>query len=190
MLKNGKRKAASPLTSYPPDEQSTMSNSLEAELMQFGLTRNQARVYINLLGDVPQTVKDIASVTNLHRVDVYRRLEELQQMGIAENYLGAPQRFRGVNPHLALDLLVERMENSISGLKETTQATESHLEKYILARRSAGMPQVSSRSGSYKLLAGRSNYYAEVRKLIQGARFEVLRVVSSNGVVRSFKNGI
>ena len=88
-------------------------------LLHLGLTASQAKVYLALLrlaADNKGTT--IAKFADVPRQDVYRLLDELQQIGIVQKTLVRPATFRCVPPEETVTILLERRMSDFSQLKK------------------------------------------------------------------------
>ncbi len=159
-----------------------------SKLLQYGLTSNQARIYLFLLGRKPVSASVISKELGLHRVDVYRKLRELRDLGIVDVHLDSPKRYEAIDPDAAISALLGRMESKIHSLQNYSEDLRTNLRQFQVARRANDNEgSLSTYSdGLYKLVTGRERYYYEMSKLVRNAKFEVLRILSSGGLVRTF----
>jgi sugar-specific transcriptional regulator TrmB len=99
-------------------------------LIEFGLTRCQAKVYLALvkLGEDSKALT-VFKVSNVARQDVYRILNELEQLGLVERVIAQPTRFRAISLGEAASIMLERKRKICSEL--STKVKE--LEKRIVA---------------------------------------------------------
>lgn len=63
-------------------------------LSDFGLTRNQAKVYIATAQLGLSSVGQISKLSKVRREDVYRVLPKLEKKGLIEKLLGTPTKIR------------------------------------------------------------------------------------------------
>ena len=77
-------------------------SKLILELSAYGLSLNQAKVYLFLLTNGITSARPIATSLGLHRVEVYRKLRELEELGLVEIYLSSPKRYSATEPKEAL----------------------------------------------------------------------------------------
>ncbi|MCZ2856768.1 MAG: hypothetical protein O2U62_06710, partial [Candidatus Bathyarchaeota archaeon] len=63
-------------------------------LTDFGLTGNQAKVYLAAARLRLASVGQISKVSKVRREDVYRILPKLEKMGLVERLLGKPTKIR------------------------------------------------------------------------------------------------
>ncbi len=78
-------------------------------LKNFGLTENEAEVYLLLLklGNAPAS--EIAGKTNIHRINIYDILERLQEKGLVSFVIaGKRKQYEAINPKKILEIEEER----------------------------------------------------------------------------------
>jgi len=80
-------------------------------LSDFGLTRNQAKVYLAIAKLGIATVSQVSKMSKVRREDVYRIMPKLEKMGLTEKILGKPARVRAVPVEDALSLLIKREQD-------------------------------------------------------------------------------
>ncbi len=85
-------------------------------LSDFGLTHNQAKVYIALAKLGLASASEASKVSNVRREDIYRILPKLEKMGLIERILGNPIKVRATPIKEALSLLIKR-ERDIANRK-------------------------------------------------------------------------
>lgn len=134
----------------------------------------------------------ISRLLGLHRVEVYRKLRELEELGLVELYLSSPKRYGATEPKEALSTMLRRQEQRLKTFKERSAELIRGLDKL---RTKAGVrPKIGESErqseSSYKLVLGQSRYVNELRERIRGAHREVLRIVSAGGVIRTFLAGL
>ena len=87
-------------------------------LLHLGLTVSQAKVYLALLKlETDNKGITIAKFADVPRQDVYRLLDELQQIGIVQKTLTRPATFRCVSAVETASILLERRMRDFSQLK-------------------------------------------------------------------------
>jgi sugar-specific transcriptional regulator TrmB len=157
-------------------------------LTSYGLTINQARVYLFLLAKGPSAARLVSEALNLHRVDVYRKLRELENLGMLEQHLNSPRRFSAIDPKIAMAILLAKQEEKLT---KSRQLSGELLPKLLGLKNSFDSSEWGrgDANGTYRLGSGRTRYHNEMRDLMRNARKEVLRVVSADGIVRNFQSG-
>lgn len=76
------------------------------ELKDFGLTQNQAKVYVALLKLRVGPVIGISKLSSVRREEVYRALAELEKHGMIERIIGKPLKFRALRLEQTLPMLL------------------------------------------------------------------------------------
>lgn len=188
---SGKTSLSSPLYLRPVEPNIDTENSkYTLELTNYGLSTTQARIYLFLLrkrGAV--SVREISNDLGLHRVDVYRKLGELKELGAVEVYLDSPRKFSALEPGLVISGLVNKMEKRVDSLQDYGEKLGKMLTHYSQTQSIASKNNTSNAQDegtTYKVVAGREPFYKEMHKIVKEAKQEVLRIVSPNGLVRTF----
>jgi len=99
-------------------------------LTDFGLTGNQAKVYLAAARLRLASVGQISKVSKVRREDVYRILPKLEKMGLVERLLGKPTKIRATPAEEALSILIKHEEDTarkrVSALKTKTKTFLKH----------------------------------------------------------------
>lgn len=112
--------------------------SLLSSLEEFGLTTNEAKVYVTCLSLGPNSIQKIAHRAKLNRVSVYTVIAQLTKKGfVREQTIGNKRRFAAYPPMKLYDLL-GREQDRIHHLEESLNTLIPELK--------AQMHEVSSRT--------------------------------------------
>ena len=183
------------MTSHEREQSTTLprpyfdQNSLAAKLTLFRLTISQARVYLFLLRAGPANVRTISKQLGLHRVEVYRKLKELEELGIIDVVISSPKSYVSLEPKIALRNLLIRVEQESVRLKKTLPTLKRQLTAYqSLEKNQRSAPAPTERY--YRMAHGMDRYYDMVARLVRNASNEVLTVVSPKGVKEIFQRGL
>ncbi|MEM0075359.1 MAG: helix-turn-helix domain-containing protein [Conexivisphaerales archaeon] len=166
-------------------------HKLVTDLTLYGLTPNQAKLYLHLLRNRISGAKEISRALNIHRVDVYRRLRELEELGIVEVYLDFPKKFVAVNPRATLESLVQRVKsrlNQLEGARADLQRRLDKVEKSAQIYNPANIPL--NQENYYKFSRGTTQYFTELARLLKNAKQEILKISSANGLHRAMATGL
>ncbi len=79
-----------------------------------GLTVLQAKVYLALTSSGKATIKTISKTANVARQDIYRLVAELQELGIVEKIIAAPNEFRAIPLRDGINILLKRKQKENS----------------------------------------------------------------------------
>jgi sugar-specific transcriptional regulator TrmB len=150
-------------------------------LIDFGLTRNQAKVYLAVAKLGLATVGKISKVSKVRREDVYRILPKLEKMGLVEKLLEKPTRIRATPVKEALSILIKHEEeasrNKVSALKAKTETFLKHF---------ARTPRLEAEEkGHFALLPKRDSIMAKMLTMMQSAERE-LNIVFSRSQLMQF----
>ncbi|MCW4002456.1 MAG: hypothetical protein NWE95_00885 [Candidatus Bathyarchaeota archaeon] len=88
--------------------------------MAYGLTLNQAKIYITMIQFKVDTIKAISNFSKLPVESIYRSIEGLEKKHLVEKQLSKPIKFKVLAPKEAL-LLLKKMDNDkrVSLYKQT-----------------------------------------------------------------------
>ena len=88
-------------------------------LRKFGLSTNQAKIYLAILRSGHASVSDISKATGIPREDIYRRiLPKLESVGLVTRLLGSTIKVTAVPPESALGILSGKAEQMVIEMKQ------------------------------------------------------------------------
>ncbi len=106
------------------------ADGLEKEVARImGLTSNEAKIYLALLGENALTVSQLSKTTGIHRTRVYDNLKGLENKGIVTCVDGEPKQFVTVPVAIAISHLIEQMTESLERRKEKLYALQCVLQR-------------------------------------------------------------
>jgi sugar-specific transcriptional regulator TrmB len=79
-------------------------------LNRLGLSISQAKVYLTLAQVEDATIKTIAQITKIARQDIYRIMNDLQEIGLVEKIVAAPNKFRAIPFVEGITILAQRKQ--------------------------------------------------------------------------------
>jgi HTH-type transcriptional regulator, sugar sensing transcriptional regulator len=91
--------------------------TIEQTLENFGMQKNEIKVYLHLAEEGSKKAKDICNTIKIHRTETYRLLHHLEKKGLVYNVLEKPVKFFAVPLDEAIDLLVETQKTKIQMLQ-------------------------------------------------------------------------
>ena len=105
---------------------------LTEKLADFGLTVNQAKVYLSVVQSRITNVPRIAQNTQLHRQDIYKMMPKLEKMGLITRLIGKPAKFEALPIEMALESLVlnvrKEAEERIARLKDSLETLKKEVK--------------------------------------------------------------
>jgi sugar-specific transcriptional regulator TrmB len=103
-------------------------------LTTIGLTHCQAKIYLALLTLGKANTKKIQSHSGVPRQDIYRVLNELQNIGLVEKIISAPTEFKAIEIQEGLSILLKRKVDEYDIIKKKT---DELLNKFATKREDA-----------------------------------------------------
>jgi sugar-specific transcriptional regulator TrmB len=113
-----------------------MIDEFAEPLSRFGITFNQAKIYLATLSLGEASIESISKLAKVRREDVYRTLPKLCQVGIVHRLLGTPLRVRAIPLREATRILIQEKQAAM-GLELYELATlaeelaHNHKEKFL-----------------------------------------------------------
>jgi sugar-specific transcriptional regulator TrmB len=131
-------------------------------LLELGLTRNQASLYLTLLSVKKSDARKLSLSTGIQRTEVYRCLSELELKGLVDRKIGLPIEFTPVAPSVGLQHALEAKIN----------ATENTERKTIEFIRNFQTIENVEDNNSYeiKVINGRKRIVDNIKKQHDGAK--------------------
>lgn len=102
-------------------------NGIARDIMEFGLTRNQAKVYVALLKLGVAPVIRISQLSKVRREEVYRALAELEKRGVVERIIGKPLKYKALPIDQALPGLLDQKRQEIEWTLSNLEAKKQNL---------------------------------------------------------------
>jgi len=111
-------------------------------LCDFGLTVNQAKVYVTIVKLGSAQVGEISKYSKVRREDIYRALPKLEEMGLIEKSLGAPVKIRALPLEEALNLLIKRRQDEASEkMSKLNVSADEFLKQYKMGKPEAKLEE-------------------------------------------------
>jgi sugar-specific transcriptional regulator TrmB len=91
----------------------SVSDDKNVEMLRdFGLTTNQAKVYLAIVRFGLASIGQISRLSKVRREDVYRIIPKLEELGLTERILGTPSKVRATPLGDAFSRLIKREEDA------------------------------------------------------------------------------
>ena len=149
-----------------------MEKGTAEKLAEFGLTKNESRVYLALLEVGPTTTKALIEKSGMHTSKVYEALERLAQKGLARFALeGGRKKFQAADPQGIIFFLEEKQAELERG-KEAAK-------KMLPALRALEKPAARQSVAVFQGLKG-------YKSMLDG----MLREIGKNGEYDAFASGM
>ena len=156
---------------------------LYEELGEYGLTDNEAKVFLHLLKLGPMKASEIGLSLGISRTEVYNILTSLQNKGVIEASLDRPAKFSAIGFEKALDILIEAQRRRIM----TMEKSKGELMEIWKTVR---VPSRIEEQEKLQLLKGVEQIYARFSDMLDEAKEEVNIVAFKTELVRAYNAGI
>jgi len=91
--------------------------ALQEKLRDFGLTKNESKIYVFLSKSGPKKAIEISTEERIPRTETYHLLSNLETKGIVEPSVEKPTRFSAVVIEKAIESIIRNQETKIGELK-------------------------------------------------------------------------
>ncbi len=148
-------------------------------LGNLGLTGLQAKIYCSLLEAGRDTASNLACLLAINRVDTYRVLRTLHDMGLVEVSVARPTIYIAIPPKEAINVLVARAENRVRDMKSIIP----DVLPWLASLQSAGNAKeiINANQGRFVMKTGKQIYHA-YSSMINSAQTSILKVWSQGGL--------
>jgi sugar-specific transcriptional regulator TrmB len=150
------------------------------KLVDFGLTGNQAKVYVAAARLKLATVGRISRVSKVRREDVYRILPKLEEMGMAEKLLGKPIKVRATPVEDALSVLIKREEDKS---RKKVTSLKAKREDFLKQFENSPMLEMEKKP-HFSLLPNRENILAKLLTMMKSSEKEIDIVFSRSQIMQ------
>ncbi|MEM4982934.1 MAG: helix-turn-helix domain-containing protein [Candidatus Bathyarchaeia archaeon] len=149
------------------------------ELLQsFGLTRVQAQIFVHLTKKGASSISALSSTLKTNRMNVYRNLKKMQNMGIVDVIPGKPMKFSAVPVALALDILLSATKNKV--LEMENKRTKILEEFSKLSSQQQGYTVESK----FRVHCGRRNVYSVMIQMLEKSEREACLLTTPSDLMR------
>ncbi|HJT10812.1 MAG TPA: helix-turn-helix domain-containing protein [Candidatus Nitrosotalea sp.] len=159
---------------------------IKSELMKFGLTQNQAKVYIFLGKFGPKTVPEIFKALDLPRTETYYIINVLQNRGVVTSELSTPIRYTALPIEKTISILIEAEKekiNSLSKQKEEISELWNEVPASVIER-------TEGEKEKLQMLQGNPQIFTKITNMVNTAREEILILGSVKDLSRFYHSNI
>jgi sugar-specific transcriptional regulator TrmB len=154
-------------------------------LSDFGLTYNQAKVYITIAKLGMASVGQVSKSSKVRREDVYRMLPKLEKKGLIEKILGKPARIRATPVEDALSLLIRQEQDFVnSRLSQLMDKKDAFLENF----KAYEMNPTKKEGVHFALISQRDGIFNRGLNMIKNAEREIAVITSRYEFYQLFAN--
>jgi sugar-specific transcriptional regulator TrmB len=114
-----------------------MEGDLVKRLTRFGLSVNQAKVYLSIAQSASASVNTISKTTHIYRQDIYKILPKLEKMGLITKTIERPLTIAAIPVEEALNFIIsieqQKASERIKSLKADLKALSNAIEENRIA---------------------------------------------------------
>jgi len=175
------------ITIFDTDTDSTMSghrltlDKLREDLAKFGLTANQAKVYIFLGKYGSKTAPEVCKSLKLPRTETYHLLTTLQNKGIVSATFQHPIRFTALPLEKAVWVLVNAEKERVNSLQ---QQEKSITELWNTIPEFTTTPE--SKENKFQMLQGNNQVNSKIREMVNTVESEILVLGSEKDYLKFY----
>ena len=147
---------------------------INSELINFGLTKNQAKVFIYLGKYGAKTASDISKALQLPRTETYHLVNSLQSLGLVMAELSHPTKYTAMEMRTAITTLVKQEQERIDTLS-TKEESLSEMWKQIPF---FAVETDESKTEKMQLLHGSGPITNKIKEMVMSST-ESIRVLGS-----------
>lgn len=151
-------------------------------LSDFGLTRNQAKVYIATAQLGLASVGQISKLSKVRREDVYRLLPKLEKRGLIEKLLGTPTKIRATPIKEAIAILIKREEEKAS--ERVTQLKVKTKEFLRDFDPNSLKPAIATEEANFALISQRDGILTKVLNIIESSKKKLDLICSTTKLMQ------
>lgn len=157
---------------------------LSKRLLSFGFTKEEARVYIFLLGMGPCPARVISRRFDANRMKTYRTLKALEEKGLVQRIMGRPIRFVAASLGETLRQHIDELKSTLSDLEKSEAEILDELEKLSKGE------QPMLEEPRFRFFQGRQQIYEQLIQMSQRSMNEINIVTTGNDLNRLALMGI
>jgi len=164
----------------PPGE--TPYDSLLTSLLEFGLTQNQARVYLFLSKNTSKSAPEISKSLKIPRTETYHLLNGLQSKGITIAAFGKPTKFQAVPFDKSINILVSN---------ERTRLDELEKQSLYMISQWNMIPETETddaliKENRFQIVQGKVSIVGKLNQLINSAKKDVYLLGSEKDFMKFY----
>jgi len=160
-------------------------DELAEKLSDFGITYNQAKVYIATAKLGIASVSQISKKSNVAREEVYRILPKLEEMGLIEKTVERPIRIKATNVQSVLSILINREKDMI--LKKISKL-KAQRDEVLKDFQTIKMEPKSEEAAHLTIISQRQAIIQKILSMIGAAKRTVCIAISRDQFIHFFTN--
>ena len=160
-----------------------MVEQIQGELLQFGLTPNEARIFLFLARVGSRKASEVAISLSIHRTETYHLLTGLQNKGLVSATFQHPIKFIATPLEKAIDLLISIEREKISIVERRKD------QVFKIWENLPSWEQEEAPQERFQVLAGTAPVHLMAKQMLEKARKSVQVVSSEADLGRLYHSG-
>jgi len=155
---------------------------INENLIEYGLTPNQSKVYLYLTKTGEKTASGISKNLNIPRTESYHLLNSLEQKGIIFSIFGKPTKFNAVPIEDALTIIIDNEKKRVLDLelkKEKIMTLWETVPKYVGESENVD-------GNKFQILQGKNSILVKIERMAKTAKEEVLVLGSDSNFIKFY----
>lgn len=188
----GQIDAESQIRIFTADEDSSLYEykikleKIKKEMIKFGLTHNQAKIYIYLGKYGAKTAPEVVKSLGMPRTETYFILNTLQSKGIVTAEFSSPTRYVALPIEQAISTLINTEKENLNILaKQEKSVTEMWKEIPTFAIETTELKQ-----DRLQTMEGTGQIYSKIKDMIKTAREQIIVFGSEKDISRFYHSEI
>jgi sugar-specific transcriptional regulator TrmB len=153
-------------------------------LKKFGLSKNEAKVYVYLAKFGEQKAYMVSRSLLLHRTETYKILRRLEEKGLVIRILEKPIKFAAIPVDKALENLIQEKKQRVTRLEEQKQKILSSWSVFSFPTKDS-----EAYDEFIQVLKGRNQIHVKLNEIIGNAKNEILIAASDDNLLQMFYSG-
>ncbi len=159
---------------------------IKNELVKFGLTHNQSKIYIYLGKYGPKTAPEVVKSLGMPRTETYFILNTLQNKGIVTAEFSSPTRYMAIPIEQAIYTLINTEKENLNMLaKQQKSITDMWMEVPAFAVETTEIKQ-----DKLQTMEGTGQIYSKIKDMIRTAKEQIIIFGSEKDISRFYHSEI
>jgi sugar-specific transcriptional regulator TrmB len=151
-------------------------------LVDLGLKKLDAKVYIILSKTGPQRAKEIARLLRVSKQQLYPSLKNLRSKSLVNSTLERPARFAAVKFDKALDLFAKAKMEEAKNIQQKKGSLLSDWQSIVIK-------EAEDKSAKFTVIEGRKYIYSKIQQMIQETKNQLSIITTVPSLVRADQFG-
>ncbi|MEM2341530.1 MAG: helix-turn-helix domain-containing protein [Candidatus Bathyarchaeia archaeon] len=145
-------------------------------LQIYGLTKTQAQIFIHLIRAGASSIGALAKALKTNRMNIYRNLKKMQNMGLINIIPGRPLKFSAIPANMALNML-------LSAAKDKILEMESKYSQILDVLSKLSNQQDYAIETKFRVHSGRRKVYNVMMQMLEDSEREICLLTTPNDLI-------